>query len=157
MISTTYRTLENRVLDFFGKPKKTFNRPVCSYEEALAQVKTITDGLGHPVDEKIQSLVAALRMWGVSTTGSCAGHSEYVFSFPWIDVEYNDLAAVCHLIGSQNRPTRDDGTANKNIWVIQPSCEARIVPWDISKPLEHLQQGAEDFSQRLRQRATWKW
>lgn len=45
------------------------------------------DKLGKGVDEKIKSAVVALRASGFSTTGSCEGHSDRAYPWPWVDVE----------------------------------------------------------------------
>lgn len=130
-------------------------KPIVSYEKALAEVDTIADGLGHPVDENIKHLVAALRMFGVRTTGSCEGHSDWGHPYPWVELEPEDMLAACALEASQNRPKRDDGTDNTNIWVVLPG-GPRLVPWDIKRPLDELHHAAKDFAERLRFIATLK-
>lgn len=56
--------------------------------QAIEQaVEGIKDTLGKGIDEKIKSAVVALRANGFSTTGSCEGHSDRAYPWPWVDVE----------------------------------------------------------------------
>lgn len=130
-------------------------KTVCNFDEALRHVNSITDGLGHPVDQKIRSLVAVLYMLGVKTTGSCEGHIGWGRPYPWISAPCTSATKLCKYTTRQNRPTRDDGTENLNRWVILPAGpELFLVPWDIKRPLEELQRDAKEFAERLRRRAS---
>ena len=51
-----------------------------------AAVDTLTDVLGMPVDQGIREIVAALRLAGFSTTGSCEGHLNRALQYPWVDI-----------------------------------------------------------------------
>lgn len=50
-------------------------------------IEGIKDKLGKGIDEKIKPIVVALRASGFSTTGSCEGHSDRGYPWPWVDVE----------------------------------------------------------------------
>lgn len=47
----------------------------------------IRDAVGMPVDERIKTLVIALKASGFGTSGSCEGHLEHGSSRPYVDVE----------------------------------------------------------------------
>ncbi|MGH7141309.1 MAG: hypothetical protein ACREGH_01580 [Minisyncoccia bacterium] len=122
-----------------------------TFEEAFAEVEKITDRLGEPVDDKIKNLVAALLMFGIRTTMSCEGHRDRA-AYPWVDVDPADAIRLNRMVAIQNRPTLDDGGENSNLWVVLPAGEYLwLVPWNVDRPLEELQRGAEAFAERLRQ------
>lgn len=56
-------------------------------EEAYNQVDRLADRLGMPVDDGIKSTVVALWVHGLQTTGSCEGHLDGGYPFPWVDIE----------------------------------------------------------------------
>jgi hypothetical protein len=57
-----------------------------SYSEAIAEVERLVDGLGTHIDPRIRELVTALRMHNVDTVGSCEGHTDHGYPYPWIDI-----------------------------------------------------------------------
>ena len=61
------------------------------WQRLRAEVDRIVDGLGRRIDEGIKPLVVALKANGFGTTGSCEGHPEDEYAYPWVDVE-SDLA-----------------------------------------------------------------
>lgn len=126
-------------------------KAVRTFDEALAEVNRLTNGLTMPVDERIKPLVAALRMFDVETSMSCEGHSGRGHSFPWIDVFRTSAEPLFRLVAVQNRPWNDDGTPNENIWVIRPQgIILRLIPWDAKRPLSALQKDALDFAERIK-------
>lgn len=50
--------------------------PQQTWTDVALQVRRMTDKLGMPVDAGIFDTVVALRLCGINTTGSCAGHLE---------------------------------------------------------------------------------
>jgi len=121
-----------------------------TFDRAHKKVDSITDRLGKPVDAKIRNLLAAMMMVGVRTTMSCSGHSgKRGKSYPWIQFDLRDILLVEKIIGHQNRPRKENGRTNKNIWVILPSYRPRIVPWNTTKSLKTMQREAEEFATRM--------
>ncbi len=121
-----------------------------TFTTALKQVDSITDRLGKPVDARIRNLLAAMIMVGIRTTMSCSGHSgKKGLSYPWIEFDVRDILLVENIIGHQNRPRKESGRTNRNIWVILPSHRPRIVPWNTSKSLKTMQREAEEFATRM--------
>ncbi len=57
-----------------------------SFEEALDETNQLADRLGLGIDDGIKETVAALRMHGFDTTGSCEGHLDHGLAYPWIDI-----------------------------------------------------------------------
>lgn len=61
------------------------------WEQKLAEVNRITDGLGRGIDEKIKEAVAAFLIHEFTTSGSCEGHiaetkeDEHGLPFPWVE------------------------------------------------------------------------
>jgi hypothetical protein len=53
---------------------------------AAAWAKTVTDGLGKPIDAGIKPAVIALRALGLNTTMSCEGHMDHGIAGPWVDI-----------------------------------------------------------------------
>lgn len=63
------------------------------YEEILAKLDTVVDGIGMEMDEDIKRPVAALNLMGFNTTASCGGHFEKQESglcTPWVDIASPD-------------------------------------------------------------------
>lgn len=54
------------------------------------EVNNLADDLDEPVDEKIKRIVVALRYSGFNTTGSCEGHLDHGFPYPWVEIRYDD-------------------------------------------------------------------
>jgi hypothetical protein len=50
------------------------------------EVETITDRLGKPIDEGIKETVIALRLHNFNTSGSCEGHLNWGYAYPWVDI-----------------------------------------------------------------------
>lgn len=61
-------------------------KPHSQWSEALVATSRITDKLGKHVDAGIVSLVAALRMLGFPTSGSCEGHIDRGRGYPFVDI-----------------------------------------------------------------------
>jgi hypothetical protein len=57
------------------------------WQEALAEVAGLKDGLGMKVDAQIVETVAIFRLLGFTTTGSCAGHLKRITSGPYVTFE----------------------------------------------------------------------
>jgi hypothetical protein len=57
------------------------------WQRLRAEADRIVDGLGRRIDEGIKPLVVALKANGFGTTGSCEGHPEDEYAYPWVDVE----------------------------------------------------------------------
>ncbi len=57
------------------------------WADITAQVDTITDGLGMPIDPKIKPLVIALNALDFPTNMSCEGHLHRGQPTPWISFE----------------------------------------------------------------------
>jgi hypothetical protein len=55
-----------------------------TYDESLAEVDKLVDGLGMHVDKAIRSVVTALRMHDLQTTSSCEGHLDRGLPYPWV-------------------------------------------------------------------------
>ncbi len=54
------------------------------------EVDLLTDGLNKPVDKGIKPIVIALRYLGFNTTGSCEGHMNWGYPYPWVDIDSGD-------------------------------------------------------------------
>lgn len=54
-------------------------------EEVAADVELITDGLGKRIDQNIKQVVISFRMAGLSTSGSCQGHMNWGYPYPWVE------------------------------------------------------------------------
>lgn len=54
--------------------------------KAMREVAAIVDRRGEPVDPGIKEAVAALRVIGLSTCGSCEGHMDWGEKAPWVDI-----------------------------------------------------------------------
>ena len=121
-------------------------------------VDNITDALGLPIDEGIKPLVAALRAWGINTSASCEGHTDRGNSYPWIIIDIQDVLPTLKLVSWQNRPRVEDGSENRNLWVIMPEPGGiSLVPWDTSSSLEILQERAKEFARNLEERKASGW
>ena len=130
--------------------------PVCSYKEARAEVDTLIDQVqGNAIEEKIKSLVAALRMFGLHTIQSCEGHLDGRKSrFPFVQIEPLDLGALAEIVAYQNRLDRKDQPMHDNQWVIHPTVNVLTVqPELLNLSLEKLQENADGFSKTLRRLA----
>lgn len=55
------------------------------------EVAELTDGLNHPVDGGIRPLVTALRALGLPTIGSCEGHVDHGYPFPWVQFQHGPV------------------------------------------------------------------
>lgn len=55
------------------------------YQDALKKLDSTVDGLGLGIDPGIKHAVAAFNARGFITTGSCEGHLDRGFPYPWID------------------------------------------------------------------------
>jgi hypothetical protein len=92
-----------RILDFYGVKEQTWaeimspekHAPVeeSTEQERLdylstirAEIDSLTDRIGTPVDEGVKNLVVLLNAYGCRTSGSCEGHADRDYSLPYIDV-----------------------------------------------------------------------
>lgn len=76
-------------MSFEGRPDKSEKK--IAWEEKLAEVNEITDGLGEGVDEKIKEPVVAFLIHGFTTNQSCEGHiaeegEQHGLPYPWVEV-----------------------------------------------------------------------
>jgi len=69
------------------------------WQEIEAEVQRLADRLGRPIDEHIRAAVVGLRANGFGTTGSCEGHADRAYPYPWIDVE----SPISEAIGNDPR------------------------------------------------------
>jgi hypothetical protein len=120
-------------------------RRIRTYEESLSEVETLCDKLGMPIDEKIKPLVAALRMYGVKTTMSCEGHSDWGKLYPWVRFDPADV----DLVGSIALRGSDSDE-----WVLMRSTASSfdLVPWDVKRPLGELHEMALKLAENIRLR-----
>lgn len=56
----------------------------------LEEADRLVDGLGLGIDDGIKRSVAIMRMEGFSTSGSCEGHSDWAYPYPWIEIDDNE-------------------------------------------------------------------
>lgn len=69
--------------------EKRENPQKAAWQKEYQEVERIVDKLGKPVDPGIRESVVALRVLGISTSGSCEGHLHKQKSkAPWIDIGY---------------------------------------------------------------------
>ena len=85
--------LEVRVLSwaqsiiFMENPLKNKDPKQELWDRTQQEVESIGDRLGMGIEENIKETVIALKVCGFGTTGSCEGHIDWGFPYPWIDVE----------------------------------------------------------------------
>ncbi len=60
------------------------------WNESLAEVEKITDGLGKPIDQNIKETVVAFMVNGFKTSGSCEGHTGSGRLYPYIHIDHWD-------------------------------------------------------------------
>ena len=78
----------------------------------LSKIEEITDGLGMPIDEGIRLPVAALRIHGFVTTGSCEGHPNRRTHGPYVILNAPDAAEY----ESKMRSVSLGGNAYRRLW-----------------------------------------
>jgi len=117
--------------------------PVKTYEQALKEVDELCDRLSMPIDEKIKPLVAAFRMFGVTTTMSCQGHGGHGLRYPWIDVDMGSIPVASQLVCAAN--------SARHWWVFEPyPTKMRLRPGNISVKLSRMHHQADIFARRIR-------
>jgi len=52
------------------------------------EMKKITDGIGMPIDKKMLRPSVILNSLDFVTSGSCEGHNNRYFTYPWIDIDF---------------------------------------------------------------------
>jgi hypothetical protein len=57
------------------------------WDTMSAEVSHWIDGIGCHIDKEIKDTVIALNLMGIETTGSCEGHLDRGFAYPWIDIQ----------------------------------------------------------------------
>ncbi len=57
------------------------------WEQTLAGLDRIRDGLGHGIEEGIKEAVVGLQLRGFKTTGSCEGHNDWGLPYPWVQTQ----------------------------------------------------------------------
>ncbi|MDB5225422.1 MAG: hypothetical protein JWL87_374 [Candidatus Adlerbacteria bacterium] len=120
-----------------------FPKPLMSYEEALKEVDGLADKLGHKIEEKINPLVAALRMYGIVTSASCQGHGGCGLRYPWIDVEMESIPLASRVVCAAN--------SARHWWVFEPRPTfMRLHPGNIRVKLSRMQHQALVFAERIR-------
>ena len=130
---------------------------VMSYTASVQQCKRLADGLGKGLDPKILPLVAALRMFGIRTSGSCQGHKDWGLPYPWVDIDHRDseLASglICRADAGRRVWLNIKGRKKKWLeptWVFRPFPFAlRLVPNDTDVPLRTLQARAMRLSDTI--------
>ncbi|MDQ5953050.1 MAG: hypothetical protein QG669_319 [Patescibacteria group bacterium] len=60
------------------------------WNESLAKIERITDGLGKPIDKNIKETVVAFVVNGFKTSGSCEGHINHAYPYPYIHIDHWD-------------------------------------------------------------------
>lgn len=117
------------------------------FAAAMAEVSTIVDKQGTPVDDGIKALVAALRMHGVDTVVSCEGHLDHGLPYPWVRFDEEDCALIADLVSL----CQGDAEFPVRWWTILPVGYGRcdLVPWKIDRPLAELQADAAELARRL--------
>ena len=96
-----------------------------------------------PLDSHIVPLVRAVRAFDLTTTGSCAGHLDRFFPYPWVQiVAYENVELLEVLVKAYNK------RGNEVTWqggsLVRTMHEARNL-----SELARLQKGIEDFSEFL--------
>lgn len=89
------------------------------WDEMRQRVECVTDKLGKPIDAGIRETIVAFRLFGIHTTASCEGHTDWGVGAPWIDVhcaDYDDLTARRQDL--RVRPTRSR-TEQSQTWAKQ--------------------------------------
>lgn len=57
----------------------------------LAQLNSVHDIQGTPVDLRMKPILYYLWDLDIDTVASCAGHSDYGLPYPWFDLPMNDI------------------------------------------------------------------
>ena len=126
-------------------------------EEVRREVEGMRDAMGEPIDEKIKDLVIGLRRWGIKTEASCQGHFFHGFPYPWIDVSWESLEDLAHLVGlywwNLSEGGKIEPASGKPSWVIKPiGIFLRIIPEDKGRwKLRKLQKEAIGFGRFLQE------
>lgn len=67
--------------------KETQNSKEAKWGQIEAEVEHKVDKRGMVIDNGIKRLVVSLKAHGFGTTGSCEGHLDRGFPYPWVEVE----------------------------------------------------------------------
>lgn len=124
-------------------------------QEVRKEVEAMRDTKGEPVEKKIKDLVIGLRRWGIKTEASCQGHFFHGFPFPWIDVSWESLEELAHLVGlhwwNLSEGGKREPASGKPSWVIKPiGTFLRIIPENKGRwKLRKLQKEAIGFGKFL--------
>lgn len=93
-----------------------------AWEKARREVHQFKDKLGMPVDRGIVETVAILRLLGIHTTSSCAGHSDRVTGGPYVkfasvhnDHVFTRMKEAGDRTGPEYKRIFDEGTRNSLI------------------------------------------
>ncbi len=98
-----------------------------------------------PLDEKIVPLVKAIQPFAVSTIGSCQGHFDHFFPYPWVQLNpYDDTRLLEYLVDKSNDRTRSAVSWKFNGNILRTERKAK----DISE-LKTLQDSVISLSQFL--------
>ena len=85
-----------------GTTKSFLKKPVERNLDWYMEVtKTITDGLGHPIDNSIINLIALLNYRKIVTTGSCEGHSDWGNGYPWVSIKNSSVNTLLKTVGKK--------------------------------------------------------
>lgn len=128
-----------------------------SLEEVRKEVEAMRDACEEPPDKKIKDLLIGLRRWGIKTEASCQGHFFHGFPYPWIDVSWESLENLVHLVGlhwwNLSEGGEEEPASGKASWVIKPiGTFLRVIPEDKSRwKLRKLQKEAMDFGKFLQE------
>lgn len=70
--------------------------------EVEKELRSVTDGIGMPMDEGIIRPCVILNSLGYKTRQSCEGHEDRYSTYPWIDLIWNEEKSKGYLDKSYN-------------------------------------------------------
>lgn len=77
------------------------------YKTIDEKSKTITDGLGLPIDRGVRELVVLLNYNNIGTTQSCWGHKNGGSIYPWVDIHQEHLGELLIIISNLDIETEE--------------------------------------------------
>ncbi len=98
-----------------------------------------------PLDEVIVPLVKAIQPFGLTTTGSCHGHLDRFYPYPWVQLNpYDNIKLLEYLVDKSNERKRSAVSWRLNGNILRTECQAK----DISE-LTQLQDSVAPLSEFL--------
>lgn len=98
-----------------------------------------------PLDEKIVPLVKVIQPFGLTTTGSCHGHTDRFYPYPWVQLNpYDNIKLLEYLVDKSNERTGSAVLWKLNGNILRTERQAK----DISE-LSQLQDSVAPLSEFL--------